>query len=135
MEKTLPTHAVKAVIKNAEGAILFLQRDGKARADGKSNWDLPGGLVEKGEDDKTALVRELHEELGVEATVGDELGKWTFFRPFDGKVVAVTNYKVTINAEGVEGRALSSEHTAARFVNRAALPGLEVKDQSIFAAL
>jgi len=135
MQKVIPTHAVKAVITNEHGDILFLQRDGKARADGKSNWDLPGGLVEAGEDDAVALAREVEEELGRKAQVGPELGKWTFFRPLDGKTVEVTNYAVTLDAHGIDKLTLSDEHTAARFVPRTALAELEVKDPSILGAL
>lgn len=131
----MPTHAVKAVITNGRGDILFLQRDGKARADGKSNWDLPGGLVEPGEDDAAALAREVEEELSRKAQVGPELGRWTFFRPFDGKTVEVTNYAVTLDTDDTDELTLSDEHTAARFVARAALAELEVKDPSILEAL
>lgn len=35
-------------------------------------WDLPGGHVEPGEGPRTALVRELHEELGIHAEVTGE---------------------------------------------------------------
>lgn len=135
MDSAIPTHAVKAVIANGQGDILFLQRDGKARADGKSNWDLPGGLVEAGEDDAVALAREVEEELNRKAQVGRELGKWTFFRPFDGKTVEVTNYAVTLDSSNVDELTLSDEHTAAQFVARADLSGLDVKDPSILGAL
>lgn len=135
MEKVIPTHAVKAVITNDQGDILFLQRNAAGRADMKSNWDLPGGLVEAGEDDAVALAREVQEELGRKAEVGQELGKWTFFRPFDSKTVEVTNYAVTLDTHDPDQFTLSEEHTAANFVARTALAELEVKDPSILGAL
>ncbi|HSE61891.1 MAG TPA: NUDIX hydrolase [Candidatus Saccharimonadales bacterium] len=135
MEKVIPTHAVKAVITNEQGDILFLQRNAAGRADMKANWDLPGGLVEAGEDDAIALAREVEEELSRKAQVGHELGKWTFFRPFDGQTVEVTNYAVTLDTNDIDELTLSDEHIAAQFVARAALAELEVKDPSIFGAL
>jgi 8-oxo-dGTP pyrophosphatase MutT (NUDIX family) len=135
MERVIPTHAVKAVITNTQGDILFLQRNAAGRADMKSNWDLPGGLVEEGEDDVTALEREVEEELRRKARVGQELGRWTFFRPFDGSTVEVTNYAVELDVSDIEALTLSNEHVAAKFVDRALLPELEVKDPSLFRAL
>jgi 8-oxo-dGTP diphosphatase len=130
MNKEIPTHAVKAVIKNSEGQILFLQRNPLKGA--VANWDFPGGIVEDGEEDKIALQREIKEELGVDSSIGDELGRWTFFRPFDEKTVAVTNYSAELVSTSIK---LSDEHVDSQWINFDECKKLPVKDQSIFGAL
>jgi 8-oxo-dGTP diphosphatase len=49
---------------DVDGRVLLAQRpEGKSMA---GLWEFPGGKVEPGETPEAALMRELHEELGIE---------------------------------------------------------------------
>ncbi len=56
----------------ANGRVLASRRTEPPRLAGL--WEFPGGKVEPGEDDVTALRRELREELAVEVEVGRRVG-------------------------------------------------------------
>lgn len=62
-------HVVAAVITDARGRILLNRRTGNSDMAGL--WEFPGGKREPGESSEQALVRELREELGIEAEVGE----------------------------------------------------------------
>jgi 8-oxo-dGTP diphosphatase len=60
---TLVLVAAVALI-DADGRVMLAQRpEGKAMA---GLWEFPGGKVEPGETPEAALIRELHEELGID---------------------------------------------------------------------
>ena len=60
--KTVLVSAVALI--DPEGRVLLAQRpEGKPMA---GLWEFPGGKVEPGETPEAALIRELHEELGIE---------------------------------------------------------------------
>ena len=64
-------HVMAAVITDARGRILLARRtEGRDLA---GRWEFPGGKQEPGESPEAALVRELREELGIEARVGDPI--------------------------------------------------------------
>ncbi len=64
-------HVVAAVITDARGRVLLNRRT--ENRDMAGLWEFPGGKREAGETSEQALVRELREELGIEAQVGDWL--------------------------------------------------------------
>lgn len=56
---------IKALIQNDEHQILLLKS--------KDYWDIPGGRMDQGEDITAALLRELHEEIGIHRIAKQEL--------------------------------------------------------------
>lgn len=60
--KTLLVSAVALI--DPDGRVLLAQRpEGKSMA---GLWEFPGGKIEPGETPEAALIRELHEELGID---------------------------------------------------------------------
>lgn len=58
------TLVAACALVDGEGRVLIAQRPkGKALA---GLWEFPGGKVEPGERPEACLIRELHEELGIE---------------------------------------------------------------------
>jgi 8-oxo-dGTP diphosphatase len=73
-----PVVVVAGVIER-DGRILICQRaPGKWHA---LKWEFPGGKAEPGEEPPQALVRELEEELGIRAAIGDEMARIPFQYP------------------------------------------------------
>ncbi|MFG3203288.1 (deoxy)nucleoside triphosphate pyrophosphohydrolase [Streptomyces sp. NPDC048192] len=63
------------------GRLLAARRS--APADLAGRWELPGGKVEPGERPERALVRELREELGVDAEPVERVpGEWPLRAPY-----------------------------------------------------
>jgi 8-oxo-dGTP diphosphatase len=64
-----------------DGRLLAARRSAPPELAGR--WELPGGKVEPGETPEAALVRELREELGVDAeTVARVPGEWPLKPPY-----------------------------------------------------
>ena len=75
---------VSAGIIHRQGQILVGQRRRNDRHPLK--WEFPGGKVEFGESPQQALVRELREELQIEAEVGTELARYEHDYPSGSRV-------------------------------------------------
>jgi 8-oxo-dGTP pyrophosphatase MutT (NUDIX family) len=60
---------VQGVVTGEAGVLLVLRRELRG-------WELPGGRVEPGEDERAALARELREEAGLEVAVEDLVGEY-----------------------------------------------------------
>ena len=65
---------VVAAVIEQDGEILVCQRRRGSRHELK--WEFPGGKVEPGEEPRAALIRELQEELKIDADIGPELNRY-----------------------------------------------------------
>jgi len=103
---------VAAAVVIERGRVLVTRRKEGTHLAGA--WEFPGGKVEEGEDPREALRRELREELGVEAQVG-EIVDVTFHRYEDaGKAVLLLFFEATREAASPEPRAVDVAEVAWR---------------------
>jgi 8-oxo-dGTP diphosphatase len=84
------------------GTVLVCQRPGGGHHPGK--WEFPGGKVEPGEGIEDGMRRELQEELGIEAEVGEVLWRTEHRYPGRERFVltffAIRGYRGTISNRG-----------------------------------
>jgi 8-oxo-dGTP diphosphatase len=64
---------VVAALILLDGKLLVCQRTRHQTMPLK--WEFPGGKIEEGEQPRDALRRELEEELGIDASIGDEVSR------------------------------------------------------------
>ncbi|MGK9171759.1 pyrimidine (deoxy)nucleoside triphosphate diphosphatase [Yokenella regensburgei] len=88
----LKTIDVVAAIIERDGSILLAQRP--EQGDQPGLWEFAGGKVEPGETQPQALVRELGEELGIEATVGDYIASHQ--REVSGRIITLHAWHVPV---------------------------------------
>ena len=99
-----------AALAFKDGALFTARRQGGGEMSGK--WELPGGKVEAGEDAEQALLRELDEELGVQAQCYQKCAESRFVHK--GIERTVLAYRVDFPADG-DGIVLR-EHSEYRWV-------------------
>jgi 8-oxo-dGTP diphosphatase len=75
---------VVAALITRDGKLLVCQRTRHQTMPLK--WEFPGGKIEEGEQPRDALRRELEEELGIHATIGDEVARIQHEYPNGGMV-------------------------------------------------
>jgi 8-oxo-dGTP diphosphatase len=98
------TVIVSAAVMIERGKVLLSMRKKGTHLEGK--WEFPGGKAEPGEDPREALRRELAEELGVAARVG-EIVDVTFHRYEDAdKAVLLLFFEASREPGSPEPRAL-----------------------------
>ncbi|WP_329002489.1 NUDIX domain-containing protein [Kribbella sp. NBC_00709] len=102
---------VGALVYDEERRLLVVRR---ANEPGRGLWSIPGGRVEPGEDDPTAVAREVAEETGLTVAVGDLVGEVE--RPgLRGQLYVIRDYQAT----AVGGTLTAGDDASdARFVTR-----------------
>ncbi|MCH9745740.1 MAG: Nudix family hydrolase [Proteobacteria bacterium] len=99
-------NAVVGVLQNSANEMLIAKRQTHQFMGGF--WELPGGKIEPGESAEAAIVRELHEELGVVVT--DLSIHQTMVYQYPDRVVELSIYSIDRyqgSPKGIEGQTIA----------------------------
>lgn len=115
-------HVVGAAIIQ-DGKVLAAKRSAKMYPPFK--WEFAGGKIESGETHEQALIREIHEELGVLISVGLFAGEGIYD---DGdRRIVLDVYEASIT----EGQPFPKEHSEIKWIEVDAMGGLDWAEPDI----
>lgn len=77
----------------------------------RNEWELPGGKLDLGESPEECVVREIREELALDAQVSSLLDTWVY-RIREDRIVLIITFGMRVNT--FEGCQYSNEHKEAR---------------------
>ena len=107
---------VGGILFDPDGRLLLIQRGNEP---GRGLWSIPGGRVEPGENDHTAVVREMREETGLAVLPGRLVGSVQRGR------YRIVDYLCTLAPPSTTADLTAGDDaTDARFVDAAALADL-----------
>ncbi len=106
---------VAAALFDAQGRVLIAERPAGKHMAGW--WEFPGGKVSAGESDDQALIRELREELGVEAQALAEI--MTLSHEYPDRIIDLILWRAQI----VSGEPQSLDTQALKWVHPDGLAG------------
>jgi 8-oxo-dGTP diphosphatase len=112
-----------AVIINESQVLLGQRRKGERHS---LKWEFPGGKVEPGESPRQALVRELREELQIEAKIGVELARYEHDYPSGSRV-----HLLFFVVKEYTGPPVARVFEQISWVNLAALPEMDFLEGDI----
>lgn len=95
-----------AIFRNGDKVLLMRRAEDQPLA---GEWEYPGGKFEDGEDGPTCLHRELFEELGIDAQIGDliTIAKHT---TDSGKVIKLHTYEIKSHTGEIQLRVHDDMH-------------------------
>lgn len=125
MKKTIKV--VGAIIENEDNEILCALRSPMMSL--PNMWEFPGGKVEKGENLKQAIEREIREELDCSIKAFDVFNENT--HEYDNFIVNL----ITVKCKLVSGKPTANEHSKLIWLNRENLLSLKWAPADIPAAM
>ncbi len=110
---------VTGLIKKGKKVLVGQRPEGHSLA---GQWEFPGGKIELNETPKEALHRELHEELGIDAEIGEL--KLASSHSYGEVAILLVFYEVNF----WKGEPKSIHHTELKWIDPEELKTLDIPD-------